>query len=388
VSVYVTAISAVSALGLNADENLRAIQSLRSGISWSGEYNLMMGEVKFSNNQLKEMLQLPDRDYSRTTLLGLLAAKEAWANASNDMSIRTGMISSTSVGGMDRTEKYYIEDLKNNNGAHYASMIHDNGRTTEMIAVELGLSGHIGTISTACSSGANAIMQGARLIRANKLDRVLVGGSEPLAHFDARGFKSLGIYDNEICKPFDENRMGLNLGEGAAFLVLENEYSISISGNKPLCYVAGWDNATDAYHQTASSPEGKGAAMAMVHALKKAGITTGRIDYINAHGTGTGNNDLSEAMAIKTVFGESIPPFSSTKGFTGHMLAAAGAIEAVFCVQSIQQQVILPNLNFATPMKETGLLPALTYHTATVDFVLSNSFGFGGNCTCLIFGKV
>jgi 3-oxoacyl-[acyl-carrier-protein] synthase-1 len=183
--------------------------------------------------------------------------------------------------------------------------------------------------------------------------------------------------------------MGLNLGEGAGFLVLENEQSLSVTRNTPLCLLSGWNNATDAFHQTASSANGKGAYLAMINALTKANIIPEKINYINAHGTGTGNNDLSESIALKTVFGDNIPPFSSTKGFTGHTLAAAGAIEAVYCVQAIQSQAILPNLNFSTPMTETGMVPETIFRSdVQVENVLSNSFGFGGNCTCLIFSKV
>jgi 3-oxoacyl-(acyl-carrier-protein) synthase len=172
-------------------------------------------------------------------------------------------------------------------------------------------------------------------------------------------------------------------------LVLENEKSISVTGNKPLCILAGWNNSSDAFHQTASSENGKGAYLAMINALSKANLTSEKINYINAHGTGTGNNDLSESMAIKNVFGDNLPPFSSTKGFTGHTLAAAGAIEAVYCVQSIQSQAVLPNLNFSNPMKETGMIPETTFRSGmNIENVLSNSFGFGGNCTCLIFSKV
>ena len=349
----------------------------------------MIGEVKLSNEQIIKLLGLPNEDYSRTTLLSLIAAKEAWGNNMHQANIRTGLISSTSIGGLDRTEKYYFESQKNKSSDTYKLMTHDNGRTTERIAVELGISGYIGTISTACSSGANAIMQGARLLEGNKLDRVIVGGSDPLALFDIKGFSSLNIYDRDICKPFDNARKGLNLGEGAGFLVLENEQSISITGHTPLCLLSGWNNSTDAFHQTASSENGKGAYLAMINALAKADIRSEKINYINAHGTGTGNNDLSESAAIKNVFGKNIPPFSSTKGFTGHTLAAAGAIEAVYCVQSIQTQSIFPNLNFSTPMKETGMVPETIYRSEVdVENVLSNSFGFGGNCTCLIFSKV
>ncbi|HET6769607.1 MAG TPA: beta-ketoacyl-[acyl-carrier-protein] synthase family protein [Chitinophagaceae bacterium] len=387
--IFVTGIGVVSAIGLNAEENLRSLKSGVTGISKSPVYDLMLGEVKLSNEQIAELLDLPDEDFSRTTLLSLIAAKEAWGKNTNSSNARTGMISSTSVGGLDRIEKYYFESRTDKSSKTYHLMTHDNGRTTERVAAELGISGYIGTISTACSSGANAIMQGARLIEANKLDRVIVGGSDPLALFDIKGFSSLNIYDQEICKPFDKKRMGLNLGEGAAFLVLENDNSISISGNTPLCLLSGWDNATDAFHQTASSANGKGAYLAMINALIKANITSEKINYINAHGTGTGNNDLSESVALKTVFGDNMPPFSSTKGFTGHTLAAAGAIEAVYCVQAIQSQAILPNLNFSTPMTETGMVPETTFRTdVQVEYVLSNSFGFGGNCTCLIFSKV
>ena len=387
--IFVTGIGVVSAIGINAEENLRSLKSRITGISKSSVYNLMLGEVILSNDQIIEMLHLPTEDFSRTTLLGLLAAKEAWGNNKHHGKIRSGLISSTSVGGLDRTEKYYFETQTNKFSNAHKLMTHDNGRTTERIAVELGISGYIDTISTACSSGANAIMQGARLIEANKLDRVVVGGSDPLALFDIKGFSSLNIYDKEICKPFDESRAGLNLGEGAGFLVLESEQSISVTGNTPACLLSGWNNSSDAFHQTASSANGKGAYLAMINALAKANITSEKISYINAHGTGTGNNDLSESIAIKNAFGDNIPPFSSTKGFTGHTLAAAGAIEAVYCVQSIQSQATLPNLNFSTPMTETGMTPETTFRCdVQVEYVLSNSFGFGGNCTCLIFSKV
>lgn len=383
--IFVTGAGIVSAAGSNAEENTRSLQSQLTGISHSPEYNLMTGKVKYSNEEIIQLLGLQREDFSRTTLLAFLAAKEAWGKNKIHPGIRTGLISSTSVGGMDRTEEYYF-DSRNTPG-NYRLMIHDNGRTTERVAAELGITGYIGTISTACSSGANAIMQAARLMESKKLDRVIAGGSEPLATFDIKGFSSLNIYDPGICKPFDENRKGLNLGEGAAFLVLENDQSIAETGNTPLCLLSGWNNSSDAFHQTASSPDGKGAYLAMINAMAKANITAEKIDYINAHGTGTANNDLSESLALKNVFGDRMPPFSSTKGFTGHTLAAAGAIEAVYCVQAIRSQVIFPNLNFSTPMKE-GIVPEANFREdVKIEYVLSNSFGFGGNCTSLIFQK-
>ncbi len=387
--ILITGIGAVSAIGLDAKENLRSLKSGNTGIRKSPAFDLMMGEVNLTNEQIVQRLDLPNKDYSRTTLLALLAAKEAWGSQKPHPRVRTGLVSSTSVGGLDLMEKYYFESLNDKSSNAFTLMTHDNGRTTEWIAGGLGISGTIDTISTACSSGANAIMHGARLIAGNKLDRVIVGGCDPIVQFDIRGFSSLNIYDPEICKPFDDARNGLNLGEGAGFLILENEHSISLTGTSPIGLLAGWNNSTDAFHQTASSTDGKGAYLAMSNALAKAELTPGMIDYINAHGTGTGNNDLSESMALKSVFGDSMPAFSSTKGFTGHTLAAAGAIEAVYCVMSIQSQAFLPNLNFSVPMKETRLTPETVFRPDMhVRHVLSNSFGFGGNCTCLIFSKV
>jgi 3-oxoacyl-(acyl-carrier-protein) synthase len=386
--IYVTGIGVISAIGLNAAENLHSLKLERTGIKKSEALNQMIGGVKLSNEELIKQLQLKKFDYSRTTLLSLIAAKEAWSKNKLYKNVRTGLISSTSIGGLDKTEKYYFIDQKENASNNHHLMTHDNGRTTESVAKIIGISGYIGTISTACSSGANAVMQGARLIQSKKLDRVIVGGADPIAIFNEKGFSSLNVYDKEICKPFDENRKGLNLGEGAGFLILENEHSISITGNTPICLLSGWDNATDAYHQTASSPTGMGAALAMTNALQKANLKPENIDYINAHGTGTGNNDLSESVALQKVFNDKIPPFSSTKGFTGHTLAAAGAIEAVYCVQAIESNSIFSNLNFSTPMKETGMMPATKFRTdVTLRNVLSNSFGFGGNCSCLIFTK-
>jgi 3-oxoacyl-(acyl-carrier-protein) synthase len=174
----------------------------------------------------------------------------------------------------------------------------------------------------------------------------------------------------------------------AAYLLLESERSINITGNKPLCLVSGWGNATDAHHQTTSSPEGKGASLTMTQALKMGAISSDEVDYINAHGTGTGNNDLSESAAFLKVFGSKLPPFSSTKGYTGHTLGAAGAIEAAFCVQSIINNCIFPDLNFSESMHETGLIPQLNFlEGVDINNVITNSFGFGGNCTSLLFSR-
>lgn len=388
--IHITGLGIVSAIGNSVEQNLNSLFEGRSGIGTATylkeREGLLVGEVKMSNEEILELNQLSDKLLSRTTLLGLMAAKEAWQDNENISELRTGFISATSVGGMDRSEDFYKDYLNSQSPDFNILKYHDSGNTSERIAKELGISGYINTISTACSSAANAMMLGARLIEQGRVDRVLVGGVDPLTKFTVAGFRSLMIYDDAWCRPFDESRAGLNLGEGAAFLVLENEKSLKLTGHKTRCYLKGWANAADAYHQTASSPDGKGATLAIINALEKANLTFKDIDYINAHGTGTKNNDLSESVAIQNVFGKDIPAFSSTKSFTGHTLAAAGAIEAVFSILAIENNMVFPNLNYTNAIEETGLIPV---HGAVlkkeVNTVLSNSFGFGGNNSSLIF---
>jgi 3-oxoacyl-(acyl-carrier-protein) synthase len=169
-------------------------------------------------------------------------------------------------------------------------------------------------------------------------------------------------------------------------LLLENEKSIDFSGNETICCLNGWANAADAYHQTASSPDGKGATLAIQKAIELSGLSALDISYINAHGTGTKNNDLSESVALLNIFGDNMPDFSSTKPYTGHTLAAAGGIEAVFSILAIQKAVIFPNLNYRSAMEETGLIPVTEFQSdQPVTSVLSNSFGFGGNNSSLVF---
>ncbi len=391
-TVYITGIGIVSAIGLNVEENFNALKYHSSGIEpikyLAINKEILAGEVKLSDEELISKYKIKTSIISRTTLLGIAAAREAWKNNEHSKDIRTGLISASSVGGMDRTEKYFKHKHERADADITMLSTHDTGNTTTMIATELGFSGYVNTLSTACSSSANSLMLGARMIEQNKLDRVLVGGTDALTAFTINGFNSLMIYDKEWCKPFDENRNGLNLGEGSAFLVLENEKSIHKTKNTPYCSLSGWANASDAYHQTASSPDGKGATSAMHQAIDKAKIFANDIDYVNAHVTGTKNNDSSESAALINVFGKNIPAFSSTKSFTGHTLAAAGAIEAVYSVLAIKHNVIFPNLNFHQEISETKLKPNDRFSIdQKINVVLSNSFGFGGNNSSLIFKR-
>lgn len=394
--VAITGMGIISAIGNNVAENYQALLEGKSGIGRISHIDtvhrndIMVGEVPFPNEELEIRLGLDaDNNYPRTALLGAFAAKLAVedANIGEIDKYRTGLISATSVGGMDHTEQYYYEYLENEALRKYIES-HHAGDSTQKIAEQLGIKQSlVTTISTACSSAANAIMFGARLIKTGRLDRVVVGGADCLSKFTLNGFKTLMILSDTYNTPFDENRNGLNLGEAAAFLVLESDAVAKTENKKVLAYLKGFGNANDAYHQTASSEYGDGAALAMEKALKVANLNPNQIDYINAHGTATANNDLSEGRAILKVFGDAVPDFSSTKAFTGHTLAAAGAIEAVYSVLALQNNVIFPNLNFKTPMKEFNLVPITSPKRKELNTVLSNSLGFGGNCSTLIFSK-
>ena len=396
--IYITGIGIISALGYKIDVTLDALMNGRSGISkirhLKSKFNgiLPAGEVNYSNKELAELLDIDSiKTYSRTALLGMMAAKEAWSfNSEKESQLRTGLISATSVGGIDKSELAFREYLKNQeiNGLLHQMISHDCGDSTERIADYLNIRGFISTISTACSSSSNAMILGGRMIQNGMLDKVLVGGTDALTIYTLNGFNTLKILDEEWCSPFDNNRRGLNLGEGAAFLTLESEESIKISGGLPLCELRGFGNTNDAFHQTASSPDGSGAYAAMKLALSNGHLNVGDIDYINAHGTATPNNDLSEGTAIKNLFADYIPQFSSTKSYTGHTLAAAGSIEAVISILLLRNKLLVPNLNFHNKMDELNIEPVMAFgKDVALKTVLSNSFGFGGNCTSLVFSE-
>jgi 3-oxoacyl-(acyl-carrier-protein) synthase len=393
--VVITGYGLITSIGMNNREVLSSLLSRKSGIGrithldsvYKGE--IPVAEVKANDDGLRDIARLSKREpYSRASLLGIIAAREAIRMSESDLEgKRTGLISATTVGGMDRSEKFCREFFRDNSKGRLRDIVtHDIGDSTRKIADDTGIKDFITTISTACSSSANAILLAARLISNGMLDRVVAGGTDALTLFTINGFNTLCILDRESCMPFDENRNGLTLGEGAAYLVLESEDTVIRENRKYLGVVSGYGNACDAFHQTASSPEGEGAFLSMQKALQKAGLDPGKIDYINVHGTGTRNNDLSEGRAIERIFGADVPRFSSTKSYTGHTLGAAGAIGAVFSIMAIRHGKIWPDLRFMTRMNELSISPETRIiHDITVTNVLSNSFGFGGNNTSLVF---
>lgn len=391
--IFVTGMGVISAIGNSVGANRASLAQGKTGIAHSDLLStkyaslLPFGEVKISTQTLKEKLKADEPGTTRTSLLALHALEEAIHHSglteAEINSPGTALIGATTVGGMCLTDELYHDANKHEDGSAYLSS-YDCGSVNMYLRDRYQINGIINTINTACSSSANAIMYGARLMRHGWADRAIVGGVDSLAKFTINGFNALHILSNEICAPFDERRKGLNLGEGAAFLVLEKEEHIS---NKQVyAELTGYGNSNDAFHPSSLSANGDGPYLAMKSALETANLTADKIDFINAHGTGTENNDEVESRAMIRLF--DIPPaFVSTKSYTGHTLGASGAIEAVFSILSLYHGEVYPEINFIRPIAPMGLTPIPSHQKKDLQHVMSNSFGFGGNCSSLIFSK-
>jgi 3-oxoacyl-(acyl-carrier-protein) synthase len=392
--IIITGMGLISAIGDSVEENRSSLQAERSGIGQIQFYQtafagrLPTAEVKHTTDDLnKKIFDKPDASITRTGLLALHAAEEALRDSGltkeQISSVDTALVGATTVGGMCLTDELYHDALAKGDGTPYLSS-YDYASVTMAIQKRFGMLGEVSTINTACSSSANAILYGARLVRNGYAKRAIVGGAESLAKFTLNGFNALNILSSKPCAPFDRDRNGLNLGEGAAFLVLEKEEDCI--GKKNYASLAGYGNKNDAYHPSSNSADGDGPYLSMKEALESSGLHTNDISYINAHGTGTENNDETESRAMMRLFNK-IPPFASTKSYTGHTLGAAGAIEAVYSILNLVHQEIYPSLSFKNPIVETGLIPVHQYSKSEMKHVMSNSFGFGGNCSTLIFSK-
>ena len=338
--IVITGAGIISAIGNNKEAVWSSLKGECCGISApryleTSHSQLPVGEVKMSNRELAELCGVSQEECTRTALLGIVALREALQQAGigRDETASMALISGTTVGSMDKTERDYLS-------CGSVDVIGDCETSTLQMASKVGDFGYITTCSTACSSAANAFIAGAELIRSGLYSKVAVGGTEALSKFHLNGFNSLMILDKEICRPFDATRAGLNLGEGAAFMILETLESAMERGATPLALLSGWGNACDAFHQTATSAQGNGGYLSMSKALECAKLTPAEIDYINAHGTATPNNDSSEANAIKRLFGEQVPLFSSTKSLTGHTTSASGSIEMVISLLAMQHSFV------------------------------------------------
>ncbi len=398
--VVVTGIGIISALGTGKSAHITAFRNAQSGVrkvthlrsAHAGDF--LLGEIDMSNDQLAASLGLPtgDNGYTRTGLLSLAAMQDLLQTT--DISLLRNetfaFINANTVGGMSKMEDIYMNVIAPETAEENIKYIEtlDCAQSTESVAVNYGLDPLMATISTACSSSSNSLLLGARMIKQGIVKRAVCGGGDALSRFTLNGFYSLKNVDKQLCKPFDQNRGGLNLGEAAGFCLLESESAAKERGAKILAVLSGYANTNDAYHPTAPSPNGDGARNTMQQALDMASLQPGDIGYINAHGTATLNNDLAEGKAIQNLFGDQAPPFSSTKPFTGHTLAAAGVVEAIFSIWAMEENMVLPNLNFKTQMEEISIRPATSLiPDAPIDHVLSNSFGFGGSNVSLVFSR-
>jgi 3-oxoacyl-(acyl-carrier-protein) synthase len=387
----ITGLGIVTATGFGVEATWRAITNGVSGLKpltlfQSPRYGqIPVGEIQCDLTEL----DAPPRS-SRTDKLGWLAAREAIAASRinfHDCGDRAGVVLGGSVGGSFDSEGFLTRLIKEGKMRPRPTRFHECSSTVDLIADQFGLFGPSLAIATACSSGALAIAMAAELIQAGEADVMLAGGADSLSRMTWGGFHSLLLVDPTGCKPFDAHRGGMSLGEGAGMLVIEAEESAIKRGAKILARLVGWGASCDAHHATAPHPEGAGALAAMQSALRRAGLKPSAIDYVNAHGTGTRDNDIAEGNALKKLFGERVPPFSSTKRFFGHALAASGAMEAVVCVEALRHQALPPNPGFTTTDPAIGLQPVTGLRQAPLTYVMSNSFGFGGNNAVLIFSR-
>lgn len=403
--VVITGMGAVTPIGNNAADFWEGIKSGKNGIDKITHFNtedqkaIMGGEVKD--------FEYPDKKagkrLDRSSQFGLSAAKEAMEQSGlvcgeNIEAGKIGVVAGTGIGGIMTLEKETVKAYDKGVGrvsALLVPMVIPNILAGN-IAIELGAKGTCLGMVTACAAGTHAIGEAYRAIKHGYADAMIAGGAEAaFAPVCFSGFANMTALstrtDKDRCStPFDKERDGFVMGEGAGFVILEDLEKALARGAKIYGEVAGYGTTCDAYHITSPSPDGAGAAEAMKIAIDDAGIKPEQIDYINAHGTGTPYNDLFETIAIKTVFGEAAKqvPISSTKSMTGHLLGAAGAIEAIVSLQAINDSYVPATINLKVPDEELDLdyVPNQG-RTKEIKYAMSNSLGFGGHNGTLVFKK-
>jgi len=332
------------------------------------------------------------RRRSRADRLALAAAREAVADAHltvEDRAIAALLVAAVG-GGMLEGETWYWEEVRTGRRSPRIKALRSilPSSHAETVGYRLGLGGPKETIIMACASGAASIALGADLIREGVVPLAVVGGVEALTRICFMGFNALKLLDHEPCRPFDRDRRGMSIGEAAAFIVLEEAERCRARGGPIYGEFLGAGMTTDAHHVTAPHPEGEGMIRAMHLALDAAGVPASAIGYVNAHGTGTSQNDRVEALALSRVFGEGSVLVSSTKSMVGHTMAAAGTVEAIATLLALQHSLIPPtaNLRQLDPAVPFDCVPGVA-RPAPVEMALSNSFGFGGQNVSLVFRK-
>ncbi|MGM0426613.1 MAG: beta-ketoacyl synthase N-terminal-like domain-containing protein [Thermodesulfobacteriota bacterium] len=374
VRVCIAGIGLVSPVACGVSGTRMALKQGKKGIGpltlfpVSRDSALPVGEVR---------LPVGGPEVPRTHHLALIAAKEAMGEAPSPPD---AIILGGTTGGMLETEECFKSGKPGKTGFRY----HAPSSVAEYLAAELQCSGPVVTVSTACSSGAAAIKMALEMLRGGQARRILVGGADGLCRLTYYGFRSLQLIDPAGARPLDADRHGMTLSEGAGMLLLEASRQ---GPGGPLCEVLGAGLSCDAYHPSSPDPRGTGALTAMRAALEDAGVSRSGIDYINVHGTGTKDNDFSEAKALTALFGENMPPLSSVKGAMGHSLAAAGAIEAGIAAMTIEDGLIPGTMGCDQPDPQLGLRPVMEPADTDVGTVLSNAFGFGGNNASVVIGR-
>lgn len=386
--IVISGLGMVSALGWDPATTWQALLGERSGL---GPLRLFPSP-ECGAFPVAEVAEDPHartglRRGSRSDALALWAARQAFSGAGLGARehTSTGCVLGASTGGMFDSEGFLLA-LPEGGADFEALRNHEPCCSTDTVARDLRLGGPRATVSTACASGAMAIALGADLIRSRRATRVLAGGVDSLTRLTLNGFCSLLAVARDGCRPFDSARQGMSLGEGAAVLVLEDADAARARAAPVLAELLGYAQTCDAHHATAPQPEGRGVLEAMRAALEMAGLEPGEVGYINAHGTGTQDNDPAEARAVLELFGPKPPPLSSTKRYFGHTLAAAGALEAAVCVLALQHQWLPANLGLRKVDPAIGLQPLAHGQPAALRVALSNSLGFGGSNCSLVLG--
>ncbi|HEV8719924.1 MAG TPA: beta-ketoacyl-ACP synthase II [Candidatus Binatia bacterium] len=406
--VVVTGLGLVSPLGTGVEKNWRAVLEGRSGIrkitrfATDGFASRIAGEVPdFKAEDFIESKEIKKMDLFIQYALGAaaMAVEDSGLKIEGEFAEEVGVIIGVGLCGLDTievTHKALLDGGPRKISPFFIPKVISN-LAAGHIAIRYGAKGVNWTPTSACASGTHAIGEAFHLIRRGLQDAVIAGGAEaaitPLGVGGFASMKALSTRNDEperASRPFDKERDGFVVGEGSGVLILEEREQALKRGAKIYAEVIGYAANGDAYHMTAPSPEGEGAARCMRLALKDAGIAPSDIDYINAHGTSTEYNDANETTAIKTVFGEQAAklPVSSTKSMTGHLLGAAGAVEGVYSVLALRDGVLPPTINYENPDPTCDLdyVPNKA-RKAAIEVALSNSFGFGGTNACAIFRR-
>ncbi len=382
--VVITGMGIISALGRSAEESLK-------GLSQGGKPPAAPEIPGCTVTKPSFAAHLPagrNTDKGRTVALAGHALDQAVKQACFDetMGKRTGVCAGTTVASQLNDIEFYSQYRNGTVASYDAVHRYLAGNPAEALKRDYGLGGPAMTIVNACSSGTDAVGTAMAWLAKGQCDTVIAGGADELNRVPIAGFNALGILSDFPCRPFDADRDGLNLGEGAAFLVLERLSSAKARGAEPIAECRAYATASDAYHLTSPRPDGLGLETAVTKALNRAGISRDRIDFINAHGTGTRTNDQTEGLVFGKLFGKTSKIFS-TKGYTGHTLGAAGAIEAVLTVLSLDRQWLPANKGYAEFDETVGIRPVEKEQAVEAEYAMSTSLAFGGMNSVLIFKR-